>query len=57
MTTTLWLRTPSVRPMRGWVTSLTYSQVLSSKVALAVGEPISAVTSARVDVPATSSLS
>jgi hypothetical protein len=56
-TNTFWLSTPSVRAMRRRVTSLTYSQVLSSKVALAVGDPISAVTSARVVVPGTSSLS
>jgi len=54
-TTTFWSISPRVRPIRCWVTSVMYSQVLSSKVSCAVGDPIIADTSALVDVPGVSS--
>src|ERR1700749_1212631 len=41
--------------MRSWVSSLMYSQVLSSKVSRAVGEPGIAETSALVEVPGVNS--
>ena len=56
-TTTFCSNSPRVRPMRCWVSSLIYSQMLSSNVSRAVGEPITAVTSALVEVPGTSSFS